>query len=72
MKSKNNKKRSYCACSMCGLLFSLAHHLSCSFYLSPEDGSLQTEILSKKAVKPKTTTTTTTIRKGSVSSWIGI
>ena len=48
----------YCACSRCGWGW-FGHfyfHLSCSsFSLSFGDGPIKTEILSQRAVKPKTT-----------------
>ena len=50
--------RAYCACSRCrsgGLdIFSLVYHFS-SFSLSLGDCLILTEILSQRAVKPKTT-----------------
>ena len=54
-----SRARAYCACSRCGLglfgHFSLIYHFS---FLSPslEEGLILTEILSQRAVKPKTTT----------------
>ena len=51
--------RAYCACSKCGL--GLFGHFFCrllflsSFFLSLGDGPIKTEILSQRAVKPKTT-----------------
>ena len=54
-----SKARAYCACGRCGWGF-FGHffsHVSLlfSFSLSLGDGSIQTEILSQRAVKPKTT-----------------
>ena len=55
----NSRARAYCACSGCGWGL-LGHFFSrllflFSFSLSLGDGPIQTEILSKRAVKPKTT-----------------
>ena len=56
---ENSRARAYCACSWCGrgwfgYFFSHLLFLS-SFSLSLGDGPIQTEILSQRAVKPKTT-----------------
>ena len=55
----NSRARVYCACSRCGWglfchYFSLVYLFS---FLSPSlgDGPIYTEILSQRAVKPKTT-----------------
>ena len=53
-----SRARAYCACSRCwlgwfGHFCSLLSFL-CSFSLSLGDGLIQTEILSQRAVKPKT------------------
>ena len=54
-----SRARAYCAFSRCGWgcleIFSLVYHFSFSFSLSLGDGPIQTEILSQRAVKPKTT-----------------
>ena len=54
----NSRARAYCACSRCarGLFghFSLIYLFS-SLSLSLGDGPIETEILSQRAVKPKTT-----------------
>ena len=51
-------ERAYCACSRCGWglfgHFSLFYHFSL-LSPSPGDGPIWTEILSQRAVKPKTT-----------------
>ena len=54
-----SRARACCACSRCGWglfghFFSYLSFLS-SFSLSLGDGSIKTEILSQRAVKPKTT-----------------
>ena len=54
-----NRAKAYCACSRCGWglfghFFSRLSVLS-SFSLSLGDGPIYTEILSQRAVKPKTT-----------------
>ena len=54
-----SRARAYCACSGCGCglfghFFSRLSFLF-SFSLSLGDGPIQTEILSQRAVKPKTT-----------------
>ena len=55
----NCRARVYCACSRCGRVFGwiifshVSFLLSCSYCLG--DCSIQTEILSERAVKPKTT-----------------
>ena len=54
-----SRARAYCACSRCrwglfGHFFSRLSFLS-SFSLSLGDGPIKTEILSQRAVKPKTT-----------------
>ena len=59
-----SRTRAYCACSRCGLglfghFFSLLSCLS-SFSLSLGDDWIYTEILSQRAVKPKTTNLPTT------------
>ena len=52
-----SRARAYCACSMCGLFRHFFSRLSFlpSFSLSLGDGPKWTEILSQRAVKPKTT-----------------
>ena len=54
-----SRTRAYCACSRCGwgLFGHFFSHLSLlhSFSLSLGDGPIKTEILSQRAVKPKTT-----------------
>ena len=54
-----SRARAYCACSRCewGLFGHFFSHLSLlfSFSLSLGDGPILTEILSQRAVKPKTT-----------------
>ena len=54
-----SRARAYCACSRCGwgVFGHFFSHLSLlfSFSLSLEDGPIWTEILSQRAVKPKTT-----------------
>ena len=79
----HSRARAYCTCSRCGwgLFGHNFSHLSLlfSFSLSQGDGPIQTEILSQRAVKPKTTNqptnhhfgnrpTYTYISKASVSS----
>ena len=55
----DSRARAYCACSGCG--WGLFGHFYCrlsflfSFSLSLGDGPIQTEILSQRAVQPKTT-----------------
>ena len=51
-----SRARAYCACSRCGLGW-FGHFFShlCSFSLSLGDGLIYTEILSQRAVEPKTT-----------------
>ena len=55
----DSRARAYCACSRCGwgLFGHFFPHLSFlfSFSLSLGDGPIWTEILSQRAVKPKTT-----------------
>ena len=56
----DSRARAYCACNRCGwgvCLDFFFSHLSFlfSFSLSLGDGPIQTEILSQRAVKPKTT-----------------
>ena len=55
----DGRARAYCACSRCGweLFGHFFSHLSVffSFSLSLGDGPILTEILSQRAVKPKTT-----------------
>ena len=55
----DSRARAYCACSRCGwgLFGHFFSHLyfPFSFSLSLGDGSILTEILSQRAVKPKTT-----------------
>ena len=52
------RTRAYCACGRCGWVlfghFSLLSFLF-SFSLSLEEGPVQTEMMSRRAVKPKTT-----------------
>ena len=55
----DSRARAYCACSRCGWglfghFYSQLSFLS-SFSISLGDGPIQTEILSQRAVKPKTT-----------------
>ena len=54
-----SRARAYCACSRCGrwLFGHFCSRLSflLSFSLSLGDGPIKTEILSQRAVKPKTT-----------------
>ena len=54
-----SRARAYCAYSRCGwgLFWTFFSHLSflCFFSLSLGDGPILTEILSRRAVKPKTT-----------------
>ena len=54
-----SRARAYCACSRCGwgLFGHFFYHLSLlvSFSLSLVDGPIETEILSQRAVKHKTT-----------------
>ena len=62
----NSRARAYCAYSRCGWglfgrFFSRLSFLF-SFSLSPGDGPIQTEILSQRAVKPKTTNQPTNYR----------
>ena len=65
--------RAYCACSRCGLgLFGhFFSHLSFlfSFSLSLGDGPIWTEILSQRAVKPKTTNQPTNLYLGGAGTW---
>ena len=60
-----SRARAYCACSRCGwgLFGHFYSHLSflSSFSLSLGDGPIWTEILSQRAVKPKTNQPTTNI-----------
>ena len=50
----NSRERAYCACSRCG--WGCSHLLFLySFSLSMEDGPIYAEILSQRAIKPKTT-----------------
>ena len=54
-----SRARAYCACSRCGRMIFLDIFFSCllfflSFFLSLGDGPIKTEILSQRAVKPKT------------------
>ena len=55
----SSRARAYCACGRCGwgLFGHFFSHLSLlfSFSLSLGDGPIKTEILSQRAVKPKTT-----------------
>ena len=55
----DSRARAYCACSRCwwGVVWTFFSHLSFlfSFSLSLGDGPIKTEILSHRAVKPKTT-----------------
>ena len=58
--------RAYCACSRCGWgCIHFYSHLSflSSFSLSLGDGPIQTEILSQRAIKPKTTNQPTNLSK---------
>ena len=50
----NSRARAYCACSRCGRALFSGHSLS-SVSLSLGDCLIETEILSQRAVKPKTT-----------------
>ena len=63
-----SRARAYCACSRCGwgLFGHFFSHLSflSSFSLSLGDGPIWTEILSQRAVKPKTTNQPTIHLKG--------
>ena len=57
----NSRARAYCACSgWCFDVFS-RHSYPFSSSLSLEDGSIFTDMLSKPAVKPKTTNLSTTL-----------
>ena len=54
----NNRARAYCACGRCGLgLFEqfFLVCLSCFLTPCPTDGPIETEILSQRVVKPKST-----------------
>ena len=69
-----SRARAYCACSRCGwgLFGHFFSHLSFlySFSLSLGDGPIKTEILSQRAVKPKTTNQPTNLFLYSLSTTI--
>ena len=70
----HSRARAYCACSRCGWgLFGIfLSHLSflSSVSLSLGDGPIETEILSQRAVKPKTTNQPTNLKDVSCVKWV--